>query len=347
MENNQYQQRIFVTGGTGLVGSYLLRYLVAQGYTNILALKRATSSMALVKEIQNKIEWIEGDILDVVLLEEAMEGIDLVYHCAAVVSFDPRFRKRLYAINQEGTANMVNVALHCGVKRFLHVSSIAAFGKRQTDKAINESNKWERDPVNSDYTISKYLAEQEVWRGIAEGLPAVMVNPAVIMGSGFWDAGPARFFTQIWNGLKFYPTGKTGFVDVRDVARFMILLMESDIVAERYILSAENWTYQDLFFRIADLLKVKRPSIQVTPFLKELAWRFEWIRSRITRKKPMVTKATANASMSRYEFDNQKSIQTFDFKYTPIETTLTETGKQFLEGIKNGFPPKYLPLNQL
>ena len=338
-------KQIFVTGGTGFVGSYLLRYLVQQGYTKIRACHRATSRMDMVAEVADAIEWVEGDILDVLFLEEVMADVDLVYHSAAVVSFDPRFRKQLYAINQEGTANMVNVALHCGVEKFLHVSSIAVFGKREAEGMVTEKSKWERNPANSDYTISKYMAEQEVWRGIAEGLPAVMVNPSVIMGSGFWDAGPARFFTQVWNGLKFWPSGMTGFVDVRDVARYMILLMESDVVSERYILNGENWAFKTIFDTIADLLKVKKPSIRVTPFLATMAWRIEWLRSRLTGKQPMVTKATADSAMRTYRFDNQKSLGLFDFQYTPIADTLRDSAAQFLEGEKEGFKPKYLDLN--
>lgn len=338
-------KKIFVTGGTGLVGSYLLRYLVQSGYTEIRALKRATSKFDLVQPIADKIEWIEGDVLDVPVLEDAMEGMDWVFHCAAMVSFRRRDRKQLYAVNQEGTANMVNVALYRGIEKFCQVSSIAAFGKNQKEVPISEDNKWQRDPINSDYTISKYLAEQEVWRGIAEGLPAVIVNPSVIMGSAFWQAGPARFFTQVYEGLKFYPTGGTGFVDVRDVTRFMIQLMESSVLYERYVLSGENWSYRAIFDAIADSLNVKRPNIQVTHWMKELAWRISGIYAFLTGKQPMVTRATAHASMASYQFDNTKSRRVFDFEYTPILETIQQSGKQFLEGRKEGLRGQFLELN--
>ncbi len=335
------QPKILVTGGTGFLGSYLLRYLVRQG-KKVRALKRPNSPMDLVQPIVSQVEWVEGDILDIGSLEDAMEGIEQVYHTAAVVSFDPREAEWMKKVNGEGTANVVNVALHKGVDKLLHVSSIAAIGRSKEKDTISENNKWERSKYNSQYAISKYQAEQEAWRGSVEGLKVVIINPSVILGSGFWDRGTGRFFEQIYKGLKFYTTGITGFVDVRDVARVMPMLMDSDIVQERFIISAENIGYQTLFGWLADSLQKPHPSIKVTPFLKETAWRIEWLRSKLTGSHPFITQETARNASIQCFYENDKLLKMLDFQYTPVKQTIMETGKQFLE--TGGQQSKFLKL---
>lgn len=341
MNNNK---SIFVTGGTGFLGSYLLRYLVKEGYTNIRALKRANSPMDLVQEVANKIEWIEGDVLDTFILEDAMEGVQQVYHCAGVVSYAPSDYQLMMDVNAEGTTNMVNVALHRKVEKFVHVSSIASIGRRPKLPVIDENTKWDRSSWNSEYAISKYLGEMEVWRGVAEGLTVGIVNPAVIIGSGFWDRGTGQLFERANDGLKFYPKGSTGYVDVRDVARFMVKLMESDIQNERYILNGTNTTYLDFFTKIATILNKKPPSIQVNFILKELAIAGEWLRSTILRKKPLLTRQTVNHVNRDFIYKNDKSKTAFDFHYTPLEKTLAETGRQFLESQRTGEKAAVLPI---
>lgn len=335
---------IFVTGGTGFLGSYLLRYLVAEGHSKIRALKRANSPMDLVKEVVDKIEWIEGDILDTIILEDAMEEVQEVYHCAGVVSYAPSDYQLMMDVNAEGTANMVNVALYRKVEKFVYVSSIASIGRRPKLPVIDENTKWERSNWNSSYAISKYLGEMEVWRGAAEGLNVAMVNPAVIIGSGFWDRGTGQLFERANNGLKFYPKGSTGYVDVRDVARFMVKLMESDITNERYILNGANSSYLDFFTKIATILNKKPPSIQVNFILKEIAIIGEWLRSTLLRRKPLLTRHTVNHVNRNFTYKNDKSKAVFDFRYTPLETTLKETGEQFLASQKTKQSAAILPL---
>lgn len=321
--------KILITGGTGFLGSYVLRYLVEQG-EKVRAIRRSTSSMDLVKSIENQIEWIEGDILDVVSLEDAMEGIEQVFHCAAVVSFNPKEATWMKKVNAEGTANVVNMALRTGVKRLLHVSSIAAIGRTKHSENVTEKTKWERSPLNSNYAISKMMAEQEAWRGAAEGLEVVAVNPSVIMGSGRWKDGTGGFFNQVWNGLSFYPIGTTGFVDVRDVARAMILLMNSEIVDERYILNGENIAYETFLGWIAESLKKNKPSIKVNKFIQEVAWRLAWLLAKITGKKPFLTKETAHSASNTFFYHNDKFSAAFpDFQFTPIRKTIEETAQQY------------------
>ena len=179
------EQKIFVTGGTGFVGAYLLQYLVANGYQNITALKRPSSPMDLVVSISNQIHWVEGDVLDLPVLEEVMKEVDQVYHCAAMVSFQPNDKEQMMQVNRQGTANIVNMAMHHKVKKLVHISSIAAIGKEKDQKIISELTKWKEDVNTTNYAKSKYAAEMEVWRGIAEGLKAVIINPSMILGSGF------------------------------------------------------------------------------------------------------------------------------------------------------------------
>jgi len=243
-------KQVLVTGGTGFLGAYLLAYLVKKGY-QIKAIKRKTSSMDLVKNIQHKIEWLEGDILDTPFLETAMKGVQQVYHAAAIVSFDPRDAAFMLKVNAEGTANLVNAALYEGVEKLVHVSSIAALGRKEFQPNINETAQWENSKENSNYAISKFKAECEVWRGMQEGLKIAILNPSVIIGAGNWKQGSCQLIQKVAKGLQFYPKGSTGFVDVRDVARAAILLMESDISGERYILNGANWSYQKFFTQTA------------------------------------------------------------------------------------------------
>ncbi len=337
--------KILVTGGTGFLGSYLLRYLVDNGYTSIVALKRVTSRMDLVEPIKTKVEWVEGDILDLGVLEDVISRVDYVFHCAAMVSFFPKDAKRMSKVNVEGTANLVNLSLEYNIKKFIHVSSTAAVGRRKKLTEIDEKTNWESSDYNSRYAITKFLSEQEVWRGQAEGLNIAIVNPSVIMGSGFWNEGPAAFFKMVWNGLKFYSTGKTGFVDVRDVAKFMILLLESDIEGERYILNGQNLDFRYVFNTIALHLGVKKPSIKVTPFLEAISWRLLAIPAFFTGKAPAITKETAQSSGRIFLYDNSKSKSAFNFKYTDIENTIKESAYLFKKAQKYDLNHAFLPLN--
>ncbi len=301
--------------------------------------------MDLVESIYDKVEWAEGDILDTTSLEEAMRGVDKIYHCAAVVSFNQKDGAQMMKVNREGTANVVNVALATGGIRLVHVSSIAAIGRGKNQATVSEESKWENGSSNTPYGISKHLAEMEVWRGMAEGLDAAIVNPSNVLGSGFWKgrATTGQFFYKVWRGLPFYPTGGTGFVDVRDIARFMYLLMESAISNERYILNGENLPFATIFNSIAKTLGVRKPFIKVNPVIREIAWRGSWLLSKFTGEAPFVTKQTARYSARNYYYKNGKSLEVFPFSYTPIGQTIEETGKQFLESAGMGHKPMVLP----
>jgi nucleoside-diphosphate-sugar epimerase len=334
---------VLVTGGTGFIGSYLIRLLIKNGY-RVRALRRAGSPMDLVQEVADRVEWVDADVTDIVTLQDAFTGVTHVCHCAAMVSFHPRDVQRMMNINVEGTANIVNFSLDYGVQKLIHISSIAAFGRSKDRPNLDEKCQWVQSKSNSQYAISKYRSEQEVWRGHAEGLPVAILNPAVVIGSGFWNIGTGRMFKQLYDGLKFWSVGNTGFVDVRDVAQFMLLLLENDINGERFILNAQNTPFRDLFFMAADAIGAKRPFIKVTPLLAEVAWRVEWLKEKITGAEPVVTRESATASVSSYYYANAKSLTVPGFSYRPLDQTVRETGAQFAEAAKNGFAARVLPV---
>ncbi len=249
---------ILVTGGTGFLGSYLLRALVKAGKP-VRALYRSRIPDQ-VQDIADKVEWFQGDVLDVCALEDAFAGITEVYHCAAVVSFQPDKRTEMMKINIEGTANVVNMAIDAGVRKLVHVSSVASLGRARQQDSLSEDSQWEESSNNSQYAISKHLSEMEIWRGIAEGLDAVIVNPSIILGSGFWHDGSGMLLKNAWKEFPYYTEGVNGFVDVEDVVKAMIGLMESPVTKRRFILSGENWPYRQLFTEMARHLG-KKPRI--------------------------------------------------------------------------------------
>ena len=328
---------IFITGCTGLLGSHLVAEIVkgqkSEDKSQIKLLCRENSDLSLLKkvlsrygfdEIPNNIEFVYGDVLDYDVLEEAMCDVDEVYHCAAVVSFDASDKNSLMRVNVEGTRNMVNAALQCGVKKFCHVSSIAALGRALEGETIDENSPWTHSKNNSVYSNSKHEGEMEVWRGIAEGLNATIVNPSLILGAGKWDSSSCELFNTIAKGFPFYTTGINGFVDVKDVARAMVMLMENNKFGQRYCLNGALISYQDLFKLMADNFKVKAPYIKVGKFLSEIAWRVFWLIGKIKGKKPLITKETARTATRRYSYSSAKIIKELNFTFTPIEESVRE-----------------------
>ncbi|HMI77461.1 MAG TPA: NAD-dependent epimerase/dehydratase family protein, partial [Ferruginibacter sp.] len=256
-------------------------------------------------------------------LEEAMEGIEQVYHCAAIVTFNKKRKRELFKINIEGTANVVNAALDAGVKKMVYVSSVSAMGRIREGELINESMNWTEETSNSNYGQSKYLAELEVWRGIGEGLDAVIVNPVIILGPGDWSSSSTRIFKNVFEEFPWYSEGVTGFVDVRDVAEVMIQLMNSSVSAERFILSAENRSYRDVLTLMAHAFGKKPPHKKVTPVLAKIVCRLEAIKSFFTGKEPLVTKETARTAMTTVNFDNSKLKKYLPaFNYRKIDDSI-------------------------
>ena len=309
---------ILVTGGSGLVGSHLISFLLKEG-KKVRALYR-NNHPAITDA---NLEWCKGDILDVLDLEEAMVGITHVYHCAAIVSFNPKDKKQLYQTNVEGTANIVNACIDANIDKLLYVSSVAALGKVTEGKPINETMTWTEASGNSEYGKTKYLAEMEVWRGIGEGLNAVIINPTIILGVADWDKGSAGIFKSAYNEFPWFTNGVSGFVDVADVVKAMVLLMDSPVVAERFIVNGTNITYKELFSEIAIQFGKKPPTKEVTKLIAAIVWRLEAIKGLLSRKKPLLTKETAHTAQLKVYFDNTKLLGTLQgFTYSPLNDTI-------------------------
>ncbi len=319
---------ILVTGGAGLVGNELVKQLLAQGKTVKAIYNKSPLAFASTPAFIS----VQCDILDVYALEDAMQDVTEVYHCAAIVSFAPKDEKKLYKINVEGTANVVNACLNAGVRKLVHVSSVAALGRMRVGEMINETMQWTADTSNSKYGHSKYLAEMEVWRGVAEGLNAVVVNPVIILGAGNWNEGSTKLFKSVYEGFPWFTTGTSGFVAVQDVANAMIQLMQSDINAEKFIISGENATYQSVLNMIAKGFNKKAPHKKVTPFLAAITWRLEAIKSKFTVSSPLITKETAATSLAEVKFDNSKLMKFLPaFRYSNLEDSIIITCKELLE----------------
>ncbi len=334
----------FVTGGTGLLGSHLIYDLLLKG-EKVKALKRSTSNLQNVQktfsyythnsdELFEKIEWVEGDVLDYYSILDALKNVTKVYHCAAIVSFDPKQKERLIHDNVLGTANLVNASIECNIEKFCQVSSVSAVGRSELTKQITEDGTWLNSKNKSAYGISKHLSEMEAWRGIAEGLNAVIVNPSIILGPGNWNSGSSKLFSSIYKGMKYYTKGVSGYVDVRDVSKAMILLMESEIKSERYILNSENLSYKFIFKTIAKFLNVKMPHIYAKKWMSELGWRLGKMKEIITRKPARISRETARTAHKIAEFSNQKIVEELDYQFIPIKQSIQDVSKVFLNDIK-------------
>lgn len=324
---NKETDKILLTGASGLVGKELLADLLAEGYR-----VRALVHRKPVEITNDKVEFFQGDILDVVSLEEALEGITHVFHVAALVSYDPADKYRLMSINVEGTANIINACIEANVQKIVHVSSVAAIGRIRDGQAVNEEMQWSEETNNSYYGKSKYLAEMEVWRGMGEGLKMVIVNPSLILGGDDWSSGSSAIFKSAYDEFPWYSEGVSGFVDVKDVARAMLLLMNGDISGERFILSGENISYKEVFTEIAHCFGKQPPHKKVNAFLAELVWRVEKVKGSISGKKPLLTKETARTSLAKVSYDHSKILNALPgFAFTPLRETIKRTCKVLQE----------------
>lgn len=330
---------ILVTGGTGLVGSHLLFKLTDKGM-KVRATYRRTSTIDRVKTIFSyysknhkdrfeSIEWVEANLNDLAQLSDAFAGITHVYHCAALVSFDPSDYRQLRQTNIKGTANIVNLCVEHQVQKLCYVSSIASLG--YDSKLIDEETHWQGNQDQNVYAISKFGAEMEVWRGTQEGVPAVIVNPGVIIGPGFWTSGSGLLFKLAQKQQRYYTSGTTGYVGVNDVVEALIKLMRSDVTNQRFILVGENRSYREVMTEIAESLKVKPPSKFLSGFKLQLAWRIDWILSKCLGRKRRLTKSLSLTLNKSYCYDNSKIEQTITgFEFQSIAEVIHATSQFFL-----------------
>lgn len=322
---------ILVTGGTGFLGAYIIKELVEKGHT-VRAIRRSSKLPFFIPSaIFDKVEWVEGDVLDINSLEDAMEGVDTVIHSAAVVSFVKKDRQNMYHVNVDGTANVVNIALEKNVRRLIHISSVAALGRTAGGGHVDEDKKWEESKVNTHYAKSKYKGEIEVWRGFSEGLNGIILNPSTILGYGDWDNSSCAIFKNVYKEFKWYTGGINGFVDIQDVAKVVALFAENDITEQRYIVNADNWTFQELQNSIADGFYKKKPTKTATPLLMSIAWRLEKIKSLFSGKKPLITKESARVAVSKTYFENAKILKALPgFSFIPLEESIKRACKLYL-----------------
>jgi len=331
---------ILVTGGTGLVGSHLLYHLLLKN-DSVKAIHQNTSDLLAVKEVfsyyssdvdtlYNKIFWVEADLNNIPDLEIAFKDITHVYHCAAFISFDPKDYKKMRKINIDGTTNIVNQCILNSINKLCFVSSVATLEKDINKDVIDESENWDNTKDKSGYAITKYGAEKEVWRASQENVDMVIVNPGVILGSGFWNKGSSSLFSKVKNGFPFYTEGITGFVDVIDVVQIMQKLMLSGVKNERFVLVSENITYKDLFFQIADALKIKRPALRISKTWSEIIWRFEKVKSTIFRSSPVITKYSSRSSQSKKIYSSLKIKSVLDITFIKITRTIQRVSKDLI-----------------
>jgi nucleoside-diphosphate-sugar epimerase len=329
---------ILVTGGTGLVGSHLLFQLVSKGLS-VRAIYRDSSKLEDVRVLFGfysedadtyfeQINWSKATLNDIPALEEAFADVTHVYHCAALISFDPEDFKALVRTNEIGTANVVNLCINHNVRKLCYVSSIAALGKTLDDSKIDEETEWNSARGNP-YALTKHLAEMEVWRGTQEGVPAVIVNPGVIIGPGNWESGSGRLFSFAAKGGSYYPPGGSGFVSVDDVIRMMVQLMESDIENEQFIAVESNLSYQEILSDIALALGRKPPKNEIPIGLLKLFWRLDWLRSNFGGQKRKLTKAQVEALMKRSYYNTDKARHRLNFEYGQLLDSIEFTAKKF------------------
>ena len=334
---------ILVTGGTGLLGAHLL-YRLANNNETVRAIYRTEQKLDNVKSVfscytddykplMDSIEWVQADILDIPLLSEAFKDVTYVYHCAAFVSFEPDKYQLLRRTNIEGTANVVNLCISNTIKKLCYVSSISTTGNTSNNEPITEETKWNQEADNSVYAITKYGAEMEVWRATQEGVDVVIVNPGVILGGGIWRDGSGSFFKKAHKGLRHYTKGTIGLVSVDDVITIMILLTKSEIINERFILVAENWTYKKFLQSLAQSVNVKPPESVASPFVLKIAWRLDWLVHKLTGKRRQLTSHIVESLSSETNYSNNKIVKAIDYKFKPIEETVTTVGCQYLKQV--------------
>lgn len=323
----------FVTGGSGLLGGYLLRQLLQNGQP-VKALYRNRYPALLTPSEINAIEWINGDIFDSELMREHCLPGEEVYHCAGLVSFNPSRRQDLIHVNVHGTAGIVNACVEGRVRKLVHVSSVSALGRKRDGMTVDESSSWSEENNLSHYGKSKYLAEVEVWRGIAEGLNAVIVNPVIILGVGNWNDSSAATFKNAYQEFPWYTDGISGFVAAGDVADAMITLMGSNISNERFVLSSENRGYREVFNLMAKYFSKRPPHRKVSSWLAQLVWRLEKIKSLLKNEEPLLTKETAETAQMKVYFDGSKITRFLThFQYRPVETAIAEACAEYLRRV--------------
>jgi nucleoside-diphosphate-sugar epimerase len=309
---------ILVTGITGLFGSHLAREFGQLGV--IHGLKRETSDLKLVDDLA--IHWHKGELSDMESLLESLREIDLVIHAAGLVSFASKDKEKLYEVNTSGTANLVNAMLASGVKKLVHVSSVAAIGRSAEQMDIDEEFIWTESPLNTEYAVSKYWAELEAWRGEQEGLELIVINPSVLLGKASYGKSSAAIYSFVLEGNTFFPKGNVNYLDVRDAAKITRLLVEKGVWGERFILNKESLPYQTFFKEIASVFNKKAPSIPLPNWLISLGTISISILRLLGLTKSPLNRQTAMLAQQKTRFLNSKVQHHLAYEYYSLRESL-------------------------
>ena len=318
---------VLVTGGTGLLGRYLLRELARDPSLRLRATRRASTDVSPVADLD--VEWVEGELDDPDFVDDALAGVSSVVHAAALVSFRKRDRAALRRVNVDATAALADAALERGVGHFLHVSSVAAISPSAREAPVGERPyTFFPQSDTSFYARSKFDAEREVWRAREEGLAVTVLNPSVVLGVGDWVRSSDRLFAWVARGQRFYPRGGTGYVDARDVAAFAKTCLDAGPADRRFVVSAENWRYERFFRVVANALEVPPPTIPAKPWQAEFVWRGAAAQAFLTGGEPVVTRESARRSMAVIEYDNSASLAA-GATYRPVAQTIWDVARAY------------------
>ena len=323
---------ILVTGATGLLGSQIVRDLVTLN-RDVRAIKRSTSNMFYVQDVVDQIEWIDADIEDMASLEEAFVGVDEVIHAAGFVSYHKKDKLKMLNVNYLGTRNIVHLCLEQKVRKLIHISSIAALGSDhmagQDNHTVDEQFQNKSEEFTSNYGQSKYLGELEVWKAMAEGLSAVILNPSVILGYHNWNQGSSQLFKRVYDGWRYYTMGTTGYVSVNDVSTICIRMMDATIDGERFLVTAENLPIKTIFEYIAKGFSVQAPNKKIDPKYSGMIKFIENIGALLTGKPRLITPETLRMANEQRRYANQKVIACLQYQFEPIDEVCHRICQQY------------------
>jgi len=329
--------KIFITGGSGFLGANIIQKLVEKNIP-VKALYRSKKLPFFIPSfISEHVQWVEGDILDTVIIEEALKDCAGIIHSAALVSFSASERSKMYKVNVEGTKNIVNAAIENNISRFIHISSVAALGRTKNTEIVSENRAWNESGNHTHYAVSKHQAEMEVWRGFGEGLEGVILNPSTVLGFGDWNKSSPALFKNAYKEFPWYTEGVNGFVGVADVAEITVQILQSQLNEKRFIVNSENWSFRELMNCMAEGFDKKKPYRKATPFLGELAWRMEKWKYFFSEGKPLLTKESARVAHSSTRFDNTALLKVLpDFKFTPLQHVIQNACSQYIDAVRQG-----------
>ncbi len=315
--------RVLVTGGTGFIGSNLAIALRSEGH-DVRILRRPDSDLRAIGDAD--VEHCIGDVRDPDSIARAMKGCDTVFHTAAIVSYWRKDRARMYDVNIGGTRNVVQACLEAGVEKLVHTSSVAAIGFPEHGSSADENNVFNWGPYNVGYRISKHEAELEIWRGVKIGLPAVIVNPSIVIGPGDIHFNGGQIIRDIYSKrLFFYIDGGANITYIDDVVRGHIAAARRGRIGERYILCGENLLLKDVFRITAEVVGGIVPKFRLSQRAVTIAATMAELVGILMRTKPWVTRELVARAGTLYYFTSGKAQRELGFTITPFRSAAEKT----------------------